>query len=72
MDLQLSGKVALVTAASKGLGKATALRFGREGPKLPFVPGSNLVDLLLKLKGKQVKQCWLRVQMLLNQKTAIE
>ena len=31
MDLELSGKVAIVTAASKGLGKATALAFAREG-----------------------------------------
>jgi 3-oxoacyl-[acyl-carrier protein] reductase len=31
MDLQLTGKVALVTAASKGLGKAAARAFAREG-----------------------------------------
>ncbi len=31
MDLGLKGKVALVTAASKGLGKATALELSREG-----------------------------------------
>jgi 3-oxoacyl-[acyl-carrier protein] reductase len=31
MDLGLKGKVALVTAASKGLGKACALGFAREG-----------------------------------------
>jgi 3-oxoacyl-[acyl-carrier protein] reductase len=31
MDLHLEGKVALVTGASRGLGRATALALGREG-----------------------------------------
>lgn len=31
MDLELNGQVAIVTAASRGLGKATALQFAREG-----------------------------------------
>jgi 3-oxoacyl-[acyl-carrier protein] reductase len=34
MDLGLEGKVALVTAASRGLGAATALAFGREAAKV--------------------------------------
>ena len=34
MDLGLAGRVAVVTAASKGLGRATALAFAAEGAKL--------------------------------------
>jgi 3-oxoacyl-[acyl-carrier protein] reductase len=44
MDLQLRGKVALVTAASKGLGKATARQFAREGAKVTISSRSDLVD----------------------------
>lgn len=44
MDLGLSGKVAIVTAASKGLGKATALQFAREGTKLAICARSDLIE----------------------------
>ncbi|WP_414754738.1 SDR family oxidoreductase [Anabaena sp. CCY 9910] len=44
MDLQLRGKVALVTAASKGLGKATAWQFAREGAKVVISARSELVE----------------------------
>ncbi|ABA19937.1 Short-chain dehydrogenase/reductase SDR [Trichormus variabilis ATCC 29413] len=44
MDLQLRGKVALVTAASKGLGKATAWQFAHEGAKVVISARSELVE----------------------------
>ncbi len=43
MDLKLSGKIALVTAASKGLGKATAKQFAREGAKVAICARSELI-----------------------------
>lgn len=41
MDLGLSGKVALVTASSKGLGKATALALAGEGARLAICARSG-------------------------------
>lgn len=37
MDLQLSGKIGLITGASKGIGRAIALQLGREGVRLALV-----------------------------------
>ncbi len=44
MDLGLKGKVALVTAASKGLGKATALALAGEGARLIISARSEVLN----------------------------
>jgi 3-oxoacyl-[acyl-carrier protein] reductase len=44
MDLGLTGKSALVTAASRGLGKAAALEIARHGAQLAICARSDLVD----------------------------
>jgi len=44
MDLQLEGKVALVAAASKGLGKAAALALAQEGARLTIAARSEALQ----------------------------
>ncbi len=44
MDLGLTGKTALVTAASKGLGKAAALELARNGARVAICARSDRVD----------------------------
>lgn len=58
MDLQLKGKVALVTAASRGLGKAAALALAREGANLSIASHSDQIhqtaEEIRNLTGAQV------------------
>jgi 3-oxoacyl-[acyl-carrier protein] reductase len=44
MDLQLNGQVALVTAASKGLGKASAKALAEEGARVAICARSDVLD----------------------------
>jgi NAD(P)-dependent dehydrogenase (short-subunit alcohol dehydrogenase family) len=41
MDLGIEGKVALVTAASKGLGRGTALALSRDGARVTICARSR-------------------------------
>lgn len=45
MDLELRGQVALVTAASRGLGKAAATALAQEGAKIAICARSDQLDL---------------------------
>ena len=44
MDLQIKGQVALVAAASKGLGKAAAMAFANEGARLAICARSDTIE----------------------------
>jgi 3-oxoacyl-[acyl-carrier protein] reductase len=54
MDLQLSGKTALVTGASRGIGRAIALGLAREGVKVAVA--ARRVNLLEELAREIVSQ----------------
>ena len=62
MDLGLKGKVVLVTAASKGLGRASAMEFAREGARL-LIASRNSEELektaeeIRQATGSEVRSC---------------
>jgi NAD(P)-dependent dehydrogenase (short-subunit alcohol dehydrogenase family) len=57
MDLQLSGKLALVTGASKGIGRAAALMLAEEGCDLVLVSRDQAA---LDAVGDTIRQRWQR------------
>ncbi len=61
MNLGLHGKVALVTAASKGLGRACAQALAAEGAQIMIAARNQQVLLTRRkrLRRTQEVQCWL-------------
>ncbi len=56
---KLAGKVALITGAGSGIGRATALLFAREGARIvvsDVVPqgGQETVDMIKKAGGQAI------------------
>ncbi len=59
MDLQLNGKVALVTAASRGLGRAVALRLAQEGAETVICARSSdaLFRTAAEIRSATQREC---------------
>jgi 3-oxoacyl-[acyl-carrier protein] reductase len=72
MDLDLKGKVALVTAASRGLGNATAREFAREGAHIAMCARSDLIESAAQEIAKETGAHVLPIQADLTQPGDIE
>lgn len=72
MDLQLNGKVALITAASKGLGKASALALAREGAKVVISARSEAIHATAQAIRDETGAEVLALQVDVTDQTAIE
>jgi 3-oxoacyl-[acyl-carrier protein] reductase len=72
MDLGLKDKVALVTAASRGLGKATAREFAREGAQVAICARSTGIESTAQEIAQETGMHVLPLQADLNKKTDIE
>ncbi|MGD2079451.1 MAG: SDR family oxidoreductase [Chloroflexota bacterium] len=72
MDLQLAGKVALVTAASKGLGKAAARQLALEGAQVAICARSERLQETALEIGQETASELLAVQADVTSRSAVE
>ncbi|KAK6433047.1 hypothetical protein LTR95_010781, partial [Oleoguttula sp. CCFEE 5521] len=54
-DTRLQGRIAVITGASSGLGKATAIKFANSGARIVCadLKSSGVEEELIKLHGKE-------------------
>lgn len=72
MDLQLAGKVALVTAASKGLGKASARQLALEGARIAICARSDVLEEAAAEIGREAESDVLAIRADLTRQDEID